>query len=320
MNGWHWGGVFSRVGGFVELTLISVVAAHLLAVNMAGAGPLVLSWLDWIGHRRQRPELQQAAVRLGWWSIAAAVIGVALGVGALAELFFWPPRAHAEYRWVIRNQVPVARWWFVVAELVFYFACMFGCVLAWRRFDRRSWVRRLLALAAGTNLLYHFPALFTVIAILFEQRDMAYGTLDHHTYLQVLLTGNALARVVHALLASFAVTGLALSWVGALRTQSELPDANGVAQLGGKIALGASLLQLPVGVWVLLALPEAQSQRIMSTGTAILFGIAVVTALWLMHQLAMIALGDVSRRRLIMATLMMALVVVLMTATLQFSR
>lgn len=77
MNGWHWGGVFSRVGGFVELTLISVVAAHLLAVNMAGAGPLVLSWLDWIGHRRQRPELQQAAVRLGWWSIAAAVIGVA---------------------------------------------------------------------------------------------------------------------------------------------------------------------------------------------------------------------------------------------------
>ena len=101
---------------------------------------------------------------------------------------------HAEYQWVIRSQVPAARWWFVGAELVFYFACVFGCVLAWRRFDRRPWVRQLLALAAGTNLLYHFPALFTVIAIVFEQREMAYGTLDHHTYLQVLLTGNALAR------------------------------------------------------------------------------------------------------------------------------
>ena len=58
----------------------------------------------------------------------------------------------------------------------------------------------------------------------------------------------------------------------------------------------------------------------MSSGTAILFAIAVVTALWLMHQLAMVALGDVSRRRLSVATLMMALVVVLMTATLQCSR
>ena len=159
-----------------------------------------------------------------------------------------------------------------------------------------------------------------MIAILFEQREIAYGTLDHHTYLQVLLTGNALARVVHVLLASFAVTGLALSRIGALQTKSELPEAIGVAQLGGKIALGASLLQLPVGVWVLFALPQAQSQRIMSSGTAILFGIAVVTALWLMHQLAMVALGDVSRRRLSVATLIMALVVVLMTATLQCSR
>ena len=157
--------------------------------------------------------------------------------GGAGGAFLLAAAAHAEYQWVIRNQVPAARWWFVGAELVFYFACMFGCVLAWRRFDRRPWVRQLLALAAGTNLLYHFPALFTVIAIVFEQREIAYGTLDHHTYLQVLLTGNALARVVHVLLASFAVTGLALSWIGALRTQSELPEANGVAQLGGKIAL-----------------------------------------------------------------------------------
>ena len=116
---------------------------------MAGAGPLVLVWLDWVGHRPQRPGLQQAALRLGWWSIAAAAIGIALGAGALAELFFWPPRAHAEYQWVIRSQVPAARWWFVGAELVFYFACMSGCVLAWRRFDRRPWVRQLLRSGQG---------------------------------------------------------------------------------------------------------------------------------------------------------------------------
>ena len=40
----------------MELTLITFVAVHLLAVNLAGAGPLVLVWLDWFGHRRQLPR------------------------------------------------------------------------------------------------------------------------------------------------------------------------------------------------------------------------------------------------------------------------
>jgi hypothetical protein len=129
-----------------------------------------------------------------------------------------------------------------------------------------------------------------------------------------------LARVIHVLLASFAVTGLSLGWIGAARIQEESAQPNGVAKLGGQIALYASLLQVPVGVWVLLALPEAQAQRIMTTGAAFVFGIAVVAALGLMHQLAMVALGDVSRRRLTLATLLMALAVVLMTATLQLAR
>ncbi len=72
----------------MELTLVTVVAAHLLAVNLAGAGPLVLVWLDWFGCRRQWPQGQQAALRLGWWSIAAAAIGVALGAGAGGAFLF----------------------------------------------------------------------------------------------------------------------------------------------------------------------------------------------------------------------------------------
>ena len=144
-----------------------------------------------------------------------------------------------------------------------------------------------------------------MIAILFEQREMAYGTLDHHTYLQVLLTGNALARVVHVLLASFAVTGLAL--VGLARCElnqncrKQTAWHNSAGRLHWCVAAAASRRCLGV-----VGVARTQSQRIMSSGTAILFGIAVVTALWLMHQLAMIALGDVSRRRLSMATLMMA--------------
>ena len=70
----------------MELTLITVVAVHLLAVNLAGAGPLVVVWLDWLGGRRQQPPWQAIARRLAWWSILAAAVGMAIGLAALAEL------------------------------------------------------------------------------------------------------------------------------------------------------------------------------------------------------------------------------------------
>ena len=123
------------------------------------------------------------------------------------------------------------------------------------------------------------------------------------------------------LLASFAVTGLALS--------CDRRVANSIRIAGSKrrgttrredCALVHRCCSFPSVFGCCWRCLKVQSQRIMSSGTAILFGIAVVTALWLMHQLAMVALGDVSRRRLSVATLMMALVVVLMTATLQCSR
>jgi hypothetical protein len=202
---------------------------------------------------------------------------------------------------------------------------MLACVVLWRRLERRPWGRRLLAIAAGTNLLYHFPALFTVLAMMFEQREtlyrMSYRMLDRQMYFRFLLTSNALARVTHVLLASFAVAGLSLSWIGARQTnESTSNTSRSVAAIGGRLALAASLLQFPVGVWVLLALPEGQSHRIMSTGAILIFGTAIVAALGLLHQLAIVALGDATRRRLSLATLLMVLVVILMTATLQVSR
>ena len=78
------------------------------------------------------------------------------------------------------------------------------------------------------------------------------------------------------------------------------------------------MLQIPVGVGILFAFPDTQGERIM-TGSPLFFA-GVLVAIGLMHQLAMLALGDTSRRRLSVATLMLIIVVVLMTAALQCSR
>jgi hypothetical protein len=302
----------------MELLLIILVAVHLLAVNLAGAGPLVAAWIDWRGARRGDPEAALAARTLMWWSIGGAVFGMGLGGAALAILVYWPPQTHQRYWRSVELEITETRWWFIAAEIAFYFVCTVAAAVIWRRTDRLVWLRRLLAVAAGTNLLYHFPALFTILAIMFERPDHRGQTLDRALYLQFLLQTETLARILHVWLSSLAVAGLSLCWIGARGAPAESAASRRVAVNGAWLSLGATLLQIPVGVWLLTALPEGRTQRILAS--APIFWPAIFVALALMHQLAMLSIGDLSRRRLSTATLLIIIVVLLMTATLYSSR
>jgi len=303
----------------MELVLIIFVAAHLLAVNLAGAGPLVAAWIDWRGARRAEPEVATTAARtLMWWSIGAAVGGMGLGGAALAQFIYWPPHTHRWYWWYVEQEITETRWWFVGGEIVFYFVCTIAAAVIWRRPGRLPWLRRLLATAAGTNLLYHFPALFTILAIMFERRDHRGLPLDRQLYWHFLLQAETIARVLHVWLSSLAVAGLSLCWIGSRGGPADSTASGRVAVNGAWVSLGATLLQIPVGVWILTVLPEGRTQRILSS--APIFWPAIFVALALMHQLAMLSIGDLSRRRLSTATLLIVVVVVLMTATLYSSR
>jgi hypothetical protein len=303
----------------MELVLIILVAAHLLAVNLAGAGPLLAAWIDWRGARHDEPHVATAAARtLMWWSIAAAVVGMSLGGVALAIFVYSPPHTHERYWRSAELEITETRWWFLGAEIVFYFVCTIAAAVIWRRADRLVWVRRILAIAAGTNLLYHFPALFTILAIMFERRDHRGWPLDRELYWHFLLQAETIARVLHVWLASLAVAGLSLCWIGARSAPADSMASPRVSVKGAWVSLGATLLQIPVGVWLLTVLPEGRTQRILSS--APIFWPAIFVALVLMHQLAMLSIGDLSRRRLSTATLLLIVVVLLMTATLYSSR
>jgi hypothetical protein len=93
-----------------------------------------------------------------------------------------------------------------------------------------------------------------------------------------------------------------------------------LAVSGGRIALAATLLQIPVGLWVLSALPQ-QSLLLGSDAVAtLLFGGSVLGSLALLHQLAIWSLGDISRRRVWLSTALLCAVVLLMTGALNASR
>src|SRR5262249_13067807 len=123
---------------------------------------------------------------------------------------------------------------------------------------------------------------------------------------------------VHVWLSSLAVAGLTLCWIGVRNALPESPASRRVAVNGAWLSLGATLLQIPVGVWLLTVLPEGRTERILCS--APIFWPAIFVALALMHQLAMLSIGDLSRRRLSTATMLLVIVVILMTAALYSSR
>ena len=125
----------------MELLVTAVITIHLLAINLAGAGPIVAAWVDWRGSRRNKPELQNAGLRLARWSMAAAALGVALGFAAWFALACSPPRERGSFWELLDASVTAVRWRFIAAEIVFYFACMFASVLLWNRY-RRRWLCR----------------------------------------------------------------------------------------------------------------------------------------------------------------------------------
>jgi len=297
--------------------MIAVLGVHLLAVDLAMAGPLVAVGLQWRARRRHDAAASALARRLAGWSMAAAVLGIALGLAALVLT----PHVEAEpYRRALA-QISASRWWFVAGELVFYFVCMAAYVGPWRRMQRWPRWHAVLAILAGTDLMYHFPPLFAVISTLSLQPKLSDLPLIHALYWKVLLEGQTLAMVLHHWLAAVSVAAIAALLLATGRP-SELAVSLGASKWAARIALAATLLQLPVGIGLLLALPGALQNPLLGDDwvSTLLFGLSLVMALGLMHHLSVIALGDIRRGAIVRTAGLMIATILLMAATLQHAR
>jgi hypothetical protein len=185
-------------------------------------------------------------------------------------------------------------------------------------------VRGLLALANGTNLLYHFPSLFVVAGRLHETGHTGGHAIRGAEFRQLMAAGATPPLALHVVLASLALGGmmllaLALRW---MRRDEPPADVAKVAAWGGGWALAASLAQIPVGLWTLVALPADVQSRLTGGHAAatLLFVAAMLAAVWLLRELAFIALGETTQPALARAMSAMLVVVALMTAMQQQSR
>jgi hypothetical protein len=296
-----------------EVAQTLLLAAHLLCVNAAAGGPLVAAWLDWCA-AGDDSAAAQAARLLARYAIAGLLVGALLGL-AIGWLN-WNSAYQSLWLGPLRYKLHVA-----AMEAVFSLAMLLGWWL-WlpKQAGGKRWAaltRGVVALLASSNLLYHFPSLFSVAARLYDSGEVTGPTISGPAFRQLMLSGETPALAMHVALASVAVAGVLLLGL-ALRSrrQGDEAAANRLALLGGRFALVPTVLQLPVGLWMLAMIaPTAQSEILggSALGTVLFFA-AMLTALWLMRELASVALGETERPVLIRAMAALLITVVLMAA------
>ena len=304
-----------------ELLFILLLAAHLLLANVAAGGPLVCIWLEWRSRAGSNPLAGQAADYLARWSLLSLLLAAATGLllgaiqweGAYREL--WTLRLAHKAGWAI-------------GELGVSLAIAGGYWL-WR-YSRPSAgamtaaVRMFLLLFSATNLLYHFPPLLLVASRLTDAGAARGPAITPALFREEMARGEVASMSVHFTLASLAVAGIILIGL-ALRERrrgGSEEDYGRLARWGGWIGLIPSLVQLPVGLWVLSTISATMQSRLMGTHLAATgcFVLGLLGALWLMRELAAIALGERERNQLIRTMALMVAVVVLMTAGQQLAR
>lgn len=295
-----------------EIVITLLLAAHLLCVNVAAAGPLVCIWLEW-KERRGDALAGRTAGYLGTLSLVTLLAGGLLGLAIAAVSW----SEHYQALWLGPMSYKAA---WGVGEYAFSLLIAGGYLL-WRlaASERLRDLRIIVLLLSGTNLLYHFPFLFTVASDVFMEQDLP-QTLKAAAFRREMIRPDVLARVVHVLLASIAVTGMTLMGYG-LRLQRQKSSTEGqrVSRWGGYLALIPSLLQVPVGLWLIAVLPTSWQFRALGgdVPSVLMLGASVMLALFMLQDLAHVAFGDAQREQLIRIMISMVVIVVLMTGVLR---
>lgn len=305
----------------LEIGLVVTLAFHLMAMNVAAAGPFVCLWLQWRETGRGDTLAGKLSVYLARQSLVWFAVGVVLGCIALYLVWLLYPRSYFE----AAAQIPARRYWFGIAELVFFVVCLLGVIALPQREghagrNRRFWWQWILGWLAATNLMYHFPPLFAVISVLSARPHEWTGDVR---FVAWMIEPEVLARTLHFVLASFAVTGvLVMGYALKMPEETEPRERRRVSSLGGWLALAPSLCQLLVGMYVLLQLPDESRDRLLGgdmLGTG-LFGGSILATIVLLHRLAAVALGDFDRKEIVRSMMWMTLVVLSMVAARQRAR
>lgn len=296
------------------LTTTILLTVHLLAMNLAAGGPVIAVWLLRDG---------EAGAALARWLLKWSLAGLAWGSLAGGATLLLPNEAMR----AALARFPASAYWYALTELLFSLACV---AILWRAtaaMQRRRWLAWALAILASSNLLYHFPPWLSVLGrLVAEPRWGPPGTLQRRDVLKLIGTGEPLALTAHFALATFAVTAMAALWASTRMPAVDADDGPSDATLPVRgLALWAlvpTLLQLPVGIWLLAAGSDRLRHAVMGGDpvASLCFIAALPAAFFLTQRLASLALGETDPAHIRRAGWHMLATVLLMSGSLRGAR
>lgn len=304
-----------------DLLIIVVLTVHLLAMNLASAGPLLCIWLARCPNPNpitdaSDPLREGVGQTLAWLSVWAMMLGMLTG-----GLLYVSPSAG----WTAAlSRLPSRALWYAAAELAFSLICLLIYAGRWRALRRHRWWHALLAVASSSNLLYHFPPLMSVLGKLAANPIWASAeTLDRTRLLPLMMRGEVLALSTHFVLASVAVAAIAM--LGLLSKFNEdrwREFALPLSRRAAWIALLSSVLQVPAGIWLLASLPHSARRAMMGSNAMVSLAFigALLLTFMLLQRLLTIAVGSVRPSDLRPVSWLLVILVLLMAATLHGSR
>jgi hypothetical protein len=299
---------------------ILLLAVHFIAVDVAMAAPLACIWLARRSLRRGDALAGLLDVQMARASLLALVVGIAVGSLQLAIIYLTGDHDF----WRAAAAVAPDRLWFSLAELVFFALCMTGYLWLAGRPIRRPKLAAALALLASLDLMAHFPPLFTMLNLLADRPSLFGQKLDSPLYRSLLADPEVLSMVLHVYLAAIAVTAVLVMYrAAAVSGRASAPAGQGDAPpavlLGGaRAAFLTTSLQMAVGIWVLVSVPNRLRYALMGEDllATIPFALGILTTLGLLQHLSAIALGDRDPRQIRRSVVLMLSTVLFMTATL----
>jgi len=302
----------------LELLIVVGMTVHLLAVNLACAGPLVCIGL----HRRGgcgnfRDRLGKT---LAWLSLAALGLGLLTG-GALVLV---APTAGLHEA---IGRFPARAYWMAGIELAFSFICFLIYAICWKPLGRGGlrWLHALISLLGTSNLLYHFPPLMVVLGKLAADPTWTKtAIIDRPVFLECMFRGDVLSLISHFGLASLTVAAVAVLMLLSRWTTDALeqPSAKQIARGAAMIALLSSVLQIPVGIWVLATATGSEQNALMGGDplSSLLFAGGMLLTFFLLQRLTAITTGEFDSGSLRRVGWLLVVLVLMMTATLRGSR
>lgn len=310
----------------LEVLQVCLLSAHLLCANAGSAVPLLCVAIQFHLAVRHNKAEDQIGRRLAFLSLQLLLVAMLLGL--LAAGLMWFTGQLRFFQTAMRIPTRIG---FSIVEFVFSLTLLALYGWHWSLGHGPNLLKRigmrLMAIIASTNLLYHFPILFIALNSISDQDYGQSPTIGRSVFREWLADGYVIALSVHVCIACFAVAGLALSIV-AFRSRNEScnSDDEGVWRrlviCGARVCLASTLLQIPVGVWLITQLPQPAQLSVLGhdlPGT-IMLGLSILLTVVLLHHLATLSAGEVDQASLLICVLLMVLVVGLMSGTLRRSR